>query len=58
VVPTRGRERSIKESFRKLAGSPSRIKQSPLGQNVNSYRFGDWDFARLIGVADVPKSNA
>ena len=30
-----------------------------LGQNVNSYRFSDWDFARLItAVADVPGSSA
>jgi tRNA-2-methylthio-N6-dimethylallyladenosine synthase len=60
VVPyTRGRERSrdpegIIEEARRIAAHG--FKQiTLLGQNVNSYRFGDWDFARLISaVADVP----
>lgn len=59
VVPyTRGRERSrdaegIILEARKIAEQG--FKQiTLLGQNVNSYRFGDWDFARLIlAVADV-----
>jgi tRNA-2-methylthio-N6-dimethylallyladenosine synthase len=60
VVPyTRGRERSrdpegilreteylVSQGFRQV---------TLLGQNVNSYRYGDWDFARLLSaVADVP----
>ena len=60
VVPyTRGRERSrdpvgIVEEANMIAAQG--FKQiTLLGQNVNSYRFGDWDFARLItAVADVP----
>ena len=60
VVPyTRGRERSrdpegIIHEARRIAGQG--FKQiTLLGQNVNSYRFGDWNFARLIlAVADVP----
>jgi tRNA-2-methylthio-N6-dimethylallyladenosine synthase len=59
VVPyTRGRERSrnpegIVQEARRIAEQG--FKQiTLLGQNVNSYRFGDWDFARLItAVADV-----
>ena len=60
VVPyTRGRERSrdpegIVQEAQRIAEQG--FKQiTLLGQNVNSYRFGDWDFARLItAVADVP----
>lgn len=60
VVPyTRGRERSrdpqgiIQEAHRIAEQGSKQI--TLLGQNVNSYRFGDWDFARLItAVADVP----
>ncbi len=60
VVPyTRGRERSrdpqgILDEARRIADQG--FKQiTLLGQNVNSYRSGDWDFARLISaVADVP----
>ena len=60
VVPyTRGRERSrdpegIVQEARRIAEQG--FKQiTLLGQNVNSYRFDDWDFARLItAVADVP----
>jgi len=60
VVPyTRGRERSrdpkgIVQEARMIAEQG--FKQiTLLGQNVNSYRFDDWDFARLItAVADVP----
>ena len=60
VVPyTRGRERSrnpegIIEEAQELAGRG--YKQiTLLGQNVNSYQYGTWDFARLItAVADVP----
>jgi len=60
VVPyTRGRERSrdpagIIEEARLIAAQG--FKQiTLLGQNVNSYRFNDWDFARLVtAVADVP----
>lgn len=60
VVPyTRGRERSrdpmgIVEEARLIAAQG--FKQiTLLGQNVNSYRFGEWDFARLLtAVADVP----
>ena len=59
VVPyTRGRERSrdpegIVQEARRIAEQG--FKQiTLLGQNVNSYRFGNWDFARLItAVADV-----
>ena len=60
VVPyTRGRERSrdpqgIILEARQLAERG--YKQiTLLGQNVNSYQFQDWDFARLLtAVADVP----
>jgi len=60
VVPyTRGRERSrdpqgvIREAEHLAAQGYKQI--TLLGQNVNSYRFEGWDFARLItGVADVP----
>jgi len=60
VVPyTRGRERSrdpegiVQEAHRIAEQGYKQI--TLLGQNVNSYRFGDWDFARLIAaVADVP----
>ncbi|MFO0773665.1 MAG: tRNA (N6-isopentenyl adenosine(37)-C2)-methylthiotransferase MiaB [Nitrospiraceae bacterium] len=60
VVPyTRGRERSrdpegiIREA--RLLAQQGYRQVSLLGQNVNSYRYGDWDFARLIrAVADVP----
>ncbi len=60
VVPyTRGRERSrdpqgvIREAEQLIAQGFKQI--TLLGQNVNSYRFGDWDFARLITtVADLP----
>lgn len=60
VVPyTRGRERSrdpngIVDEAARIAGEG--FKQiTLLGQNVNSYRLGDWDFARLlIAVAEVP----
>jgi len=59
VVPyTRGRERSrdpesILDEARDAAARG--FKQiTLLGQNVNSYRYGEWDFARLItAVADV-----
>ena len=60
VVPyTRGRERSrdpegiVQEAHRIAEQGFKQI--TLLGQNVNSYRFGNWDFARLItAVADVP----
>lgn len=60
VVPyTRGRERSrdpegiIQEAHRLVSQGVRQI--TLLGQNVNSYRYGEWDFARLlIAVADVP----
>lgn len=60
VVPyTRGRERSrdpegLLEETRNIAAQG--FKQvTLLGQNVNSYRSGEWDFTRLItAVADVP----
>jgi tRNA-2-methylthio-N6-dimethylallyladenosine synthase len=60
VVPyTRGRERSrdpqgiLREAEAVVAGGFKQI--TLLGQNVNSYRFDSWDFARLItAVADVP----
>ncbi|MDP1767733.1 MAG: MiaB/RimO family radical SAM methylthiotransferase, partial [Nitrospirota bacterium] len=60
VVPyTRGRERSrdpegIVQEARRIAEQG--FKQiTLLGQNVNSYRFDNWDFTRLItAVADVP----
>lgn len=60
VVPyTRGRERSrdhegiIREVEHLVAHGHKQV--TLLGQNVNSYRDNDWDFARLItAVADVP----
>jgi tRNA-2-methylthio-N6-dimethylallyladenosine synthase len=60
VVPyTRGRERSrepqgiLREAEAAAAAGFKQI--TLLGQNVNSYRFDGWDFARLItAVADVP----
>ncbi|WP_447980711.1 tRNA (N6-isopentenyl adenosine(37)-C2)-methylthiotransferase MiaB [Candidatus Nitrospira bockiana] len=60
VVPyTRGRERSrdpegiIREAEQLAACGYKQV--TLLGQNVNSYRHGGWDFARLITrVADVP----
>jgi tRNA-2-methylthio-N6-dimethylallyladenosine synthase len=60
VVPyTRGRERSrdpegVLEEARQIAAQG--FKQITLvGQNVNSYRSDDWDFARLMtAVADTP----
>lgn len=59
VVPyTRGRERSrdpegIVREAQQIAGQG--FKQiTLLGQNVNSYRHGSWDFARLLtAVADL-----
>ncbi|MES4786979.1 MAG: tRNA (N6-isopentenyl adenosine(37)-C2)-methylthiotransferase MiaB, partial [Nitrospiraceae bacterium] len=60
VVPyTRGRERSrnpqgiIREAEHLVAHGYKQV--TLLGQNVNSYRFEDWDFARLVvAVADIP----
>ena len=60
VVPyTRGRERSrdpqgvIRETELLVAQGHKQV--TLLGQNVNSYRFENWDFARLItAVANVP----
>ena len=60
VVPyTRGRERSrdpqgvIRETEHLVAQGHKQV--TLLGQNVNSYLFGNWDFAHLItAVADVP----
>ena len=60
VVPyTRGRERSRDPEAVLLeardAVSRGYKQITLLGQNVNSYRSGEWDFARLIrGVADQP----
>ena len=60
VVPyTRGRERSREPEAiltEARAAADQGFKQvTLLGQNVNSYRFGGWDFATLISaVADVP----
>lgn len=60
VVPyTRGRERSREPESVLLEARDAAargFKQiTLLGQNVNSYRAGEWDFARLIGaVADTP----
>jgi tRNA-2-methylthio-N6-dimethylallyladenosine synthase len=60
VVPyTRGRERSRDPESVLLetrdAASRGFKQITLLGQNVNSYRFGEWDFARLIcAVADTP----
>jgi tRNA-2-methylthio-N6-dimethylallyladenosine synthase len=61
VVPyTRGRERSrqftdvVREAEALAAGGCKQI--TLLGQNVNSYRDGDHDFADLLqAVADVPE---
>ncbi|MCE7977865.1 MAG: tRNA (N6-isopentenyl adenosine(37)-C2)-methylthiotransferase MiaB [Nitrospira sp. NTP1] len=60
VVPyTRGRERSrdpqgiLREVEASVEAGHTQI--TLLGQNVNSYRYDDWDFARLIlAVAEVP----
>lgn len=60
VVPyTRGRERSrdpqgiLREVEASVACGHPQI--TLLGQNVNSYRYDDWDFASLIlAVAEVP----
>ncbi len=60
VVPyTRGRERSrdpqgiLREAEHLAAAGHTQV--TLLGQNVNSYHYEDWDFARLIAaVADVP----
>jgi len=60
VVPyTRGRERSrdphgiIREAEHLASQGYKQV--TLLGQNVNSYKFNDWDFARLItAVADLP----
>ncbi|MGH7168641.1 MAG: tRNA (N6-isopentenyl adenosine(37)-C2)-methylthiotransferase MiaB [Nitrospiraceae bacterium] len=60
VVPyTRGRERSrdpygiIREAEHVASRGYKQV--TLLGQNVNSYCSGDWDFARLItAVADLP----
>lgn len=60
VVPyTRGRERSRdpESILREAQDAANRgFKQiTLLGQNVNSYRSGEWDFARLIRtVAETP----
>ncbi len=59
VVPyTRGRERSrVPESILEevmLLASHGVRQITVLGQNVNSYRSGSWDFARLlVAVADI-----
>lgn len=60
VVPyTRGRERSrdpkgILEEVRRLADQGVR-QITLLGQNVNSFRYEQWDFAKLlVRVADIP----
>ena len=60
VVPyTRGRERSRDPEsilFEAQDAATRGFKQiTLLGQNVNSYHHGEWDFAKLIaGVADTP----
>jgi tRNA-2-methylthio-N6-dimethylallyladenosine synthase len=60
VVPyTRGRERSRDPESILLEAHDAAtrgFKQiTLLGQNVNSYRYDEWDFAKLIGaVADTP----
>ena len=60
VVPyTRGRERSrdphgVLDEVKALAAQGHR-QVTLLGQNVNSYRHEQWDFARLLtAVADIP----
>ena len=59
VAYTRGRERSrepegILEEARRIAAEGFK-RITLLGQNVNSYRSGKWDFARLLAaVANVP----
>ena len=60
VVPyTRGRERSrnpqgiLQEALQLAEQGYKQI--TLLGQNVNSYRYDDWDFAKLlVSVADIP----
>ena len=60
VVPyTRGRERSRNPESILLEARDAAARGfrqiTLLGQNVNSYRHGEWDFARLItAVADTP----
>jgi len=60
VVPyTRGRERSRDPESILLEARDAAVRGfkqiTLLGQNVNSYRHGEWDFARLISaVADTP----
>lgn len=60
VVPyTRGRERSRDPESILLEARDAAARGfrqiTLLGQNVNSYRDGEWDFARLIAtVADTP----
>ncbi len=60
VVPyTRGRERSRDPEgiLREAAGLAARgcTQITLLGQNVNSYRYEGWDFAKLMtAVAEVP----
>jgi tRNA-2-methylthio-N6-dimethylallyladenosine synthase len=60
VVPyTRGRERSRDPEAILLEAQDAAARGfrqiTLLGQNVNSYRAGEWDFARLIcAVADTP----
>jgi tRNA-2-methylthio-N6-dimethylallyladenosine synthase len=61
VVPyTRGRERSRDPQAVLLEARDAAARGfrqiTLLGQNVNSYRAGEWDFARLIrAVADTPE---
>lgn len=60
VVPyTRGRERSRDPESVLLEARDAAVRGftqiTLLGQNVNSYRHGGWDFAKLIcAVADTP----
>lgn len=60
VVPyTRGRERSREPegilAEARQAADDGHKQVTLLGQNVNSYRYGGWDFARLlVAVADIP----